>query len=548
MKAREKSTILIVGAGVTGLMLACVLARHGARFRIVEKLSEIRPFARAIGIHSRTLEIFQDLGIVEALLAKAQKVTGYRQYAEGKCIQHLRYDGFDAPYPFHALLEQWKTEGLLEQKLAELGGAVERGTELVAIEERLDGVLATLRLADGSTEIADVSWLVGCDGTHSTVRHLMREHFPGETDPRRYLIGDVVVDPPHPRDTPCTFLSDAGALVRAPLPEGRTLVFGDVGEGSDGDSEPPMLEELQALVDARCPERMQIRDPRWLSRFRINYRLTPHYCHGRKILAGDAAHIHTLIGGHGMNTGIQDAYNLGWKLALVSQGRAPQSLVDSYEKERRAVAADVLAMTKAAAKRILSYSSLPAEERPLRYAHAHLPEAERLRSLRKQEELDLDYRKSPICVEYRHSPNVDERPAGAPHAGAEAVDAGPLEADGRRLTAFDLFAGPLHTLLLFLGAGGRQQANAVRLAGEVARVYDDLIRVCLVLPADADAAAFKDVPATIVRDLEGRMHERYGAAAGRSYLIRPDGYVGWCSERPSLTAFRDYLARVFVCP
>jgi 2-polyprenyl-6-methoxyphenol hydroxylase-like FAD-dependent oxidoreductase len=550
MTAREKSPILIVGAGVTGLMLGCVLRRHGAPVRIVDKLPGIRPFARAVGVHSRSLEIFQDLGIVDALIAKAEKVAGYRQFAEGRCIQHVRYDDLDAPYPFLAVLEQWKTEGLLEEKLAELGGAVERETELMAIEERLDGVRATLRLADGSTEIADVSWLVGCDGAHSTVRHLNRQHFPGEADPRRYLIADVIVDAPYGRGEIIAFLSDIGALFWGPLPEGRTLVFGDYEQGSERIDGEPTLEDLRSFVDSRCVEHVEIRDPRWIGLFHVNYRLTPHYRHGRTILAGDAAHIHSSVGGQGMNTGMQDAYNLGWKLALVSQGRAPESLLDSYEKERRAVAADVLAMSRAMSEQAFSYSKLPAEERARSYAHAYVPEAERLRSIRKQEELDLDYRKSPICMEYRHSPDAEGQPAGAPHAGAEAVDAGPLEVDGRRVTAFELFAGPQHTLLLFVGADGRDRRHAsiVDLAGEVARVHDDLIRVCILLPADADAAVFKDVPATLVRDLEGRMHERYGAAAGRSYLIRPDGYIGWCSERPSLTAFRDYLANVLVCP
>jgi hypothetical protein len=316
------------------------------------------------------------------------------------------------------------------------------------------------------------------------------------------------------------------------------------------DAPPPTLEEVARFVGSRCPDRVEIRDPRWISLFRINYRLTPHYRHGRTFLAGDSAHIHSTVGGQGMNTGIQDAYNLGWKLALVSEGRAPETLLDSYERERRAVAADVLALTKTLTERAYSYSQMPAEDRARNYRHAHVPEAERLQSIRTTEALDLDYRKSPICVEYRHSPEAEAQSVGALHAGAEAVDAGPLEVDGRQLTAFELFAGPQHTLLLFAGAEGhgRPHANAIHLAGEVARVYGDLIRACIVLPAVADAAPFKDVPATIVRDLEGAMRDRYGARAERSYLIRPDGYVGWCSEHPSLTAFRDYLANVFVCP
>ena len=235
---------------------------------------------------------------------------------------------------------------------------------------------------------------------------------------------------------------------------------------------------------------------------------------------------------------------------MVSQGLAPESLLDSYEIERRAIADDVLANVKALNERLISYSQLPEAERDRLYRHTYVPEAERLKTMRHMAELDLDYRKSPICADYRHSVGADEQAAGGLHAGAEAVDAGPLEVDGRHLTAFDLFAGPHLTLLLLAGTEdhGRRHANTIQLADEVARVYGDLIRVSIVLPADADAAAFDDVPATIVRDLDGTMHERYGAQAGQTFLIRPDGYVGWCSDRPSLTALRDYLAKVLVCP
>jgi len=439
---------------------------------------------------------------------------------------------------------------LLEAKLRELGVTVERETELVVIEERLDGVRATLRRPDGSSDVADTPWLIACDGAHSTVRHINRQHFPGEADPRRYIIADVSADSPYARDEVYFFICEHGFLAWAPLPEGRTLIFANFDENTDRHSEAPTLADMKTLVDARSPKKVEVSDPRWIGWYWTNYRLTPHYRHGRTLLAGDAAHIHSSIGAQGMNTGIHDAYNLGWKLALVSQGRAPESLLDSYDKERRAIAGDVLATTKSMADRVLSFGRLSKAERDRRYMHAHVPEADRLKAVRHTAALDLDYRRSPICMEYRLTPEGGEQTNGGPHAGAEAVDAGPLEVDGQKLTAFDLFVGPHHTLLLFAGAEGhgRQAANAVHFVGEVTRVYGDLIRVCMVVQADADVGTFQDLAATIVRDLVGRMHDRYGARAGRVYLIRPDGYVGWRSERPSLTAFRDYLARVFVCP
>jgi hypothetical protein len=248
-----------------------------------------------------------------------------------------------------------------------------------------------------------------------------------------------------------------------------------------------------------------------------------------------------------MNTGMQDAYNLGWKLALVCRGRAPEALLESYEKERRAVAEDVLALTKSLAEHAYSYAGMSVEERDRYYYHAHVPEAERVGKLRRMAELDLDYRKSPICVEHlrKHDGGED----GGPHAGAEAIDAGPLELNGTRHSLFELLAGPQHTLLLFAGAdpSSRRQVDMAFLASEVKRVYGALIRVLIVAVPGADAAKFGDAR-TIVRDLEGNLRDRYRAEEGHVYLIRPDGYVGWRSDRPSLAAFRDYLARVFVCP
>jgi 2-polyprenyl-6-methoxyphenol hydroxylase-like FAD-dependent oxidoreductase len=546
---QKEPSILVVGAGVTGLTLACVLKRHGASVRLIDKLPGRRPFARAVGIHSRTLEIFQDLGLVDAFLKSGHKTVAFEQFANGKLINRAHCEDLDSPYPFSVHLEQWKTEGFLEQRLGELGGCVERETELAAIEERLDGVRATLHLADGSSEVVDVPWLVGCDGAHSAVRHLNHQHFPGETDPRQYLIADLLFDAPLARDTIFAFLSDAGALFVAPLPEGRTLVFGDVADDFDQQVDPPTLEDVKAFVASRCPKPVTLSDPRWIGVFRTNYRLTPHYRHGRTFLAGDAAHIHSSVGGQGMNTGIQDAYNLGWKLALVSVGSAPESLLDSYDTERRAIGADVVAMTKSLAERAYSYSGLSAKERDRNYRHVYVPEAERLSGVRHMEELDLDYRKSPICVEHGLARDRGDGQVVAPHAGAQAIEVGPLEVNGEKLSLFGLIAGPYHTLLLFAASHGQgQAANVVHLADEVMRVYGDLIQVCVVIPADSDAPALAGTAAKIVRDLEGAMHDRYAAHAGHTYFIRPDGYVAWRSRQPTLTAFRDYLAKVLVCP
>jgi len=543
--------ILVIGAGPTGLTLACELARHGAPVRIVDRLPGIRPFARATGVHSRTLEVFQDFGIADEIIARSAPIRGANQFAGGELIMHFRTDGLDSPFPFSVSLEQWKVEETLEKLLASHGVSVERETELIALEEETHGLRATLRRMDGTTEVAKTPWLVGCDGAHSRVRHLQGEHFPGEVDPRQYLVGDVVLDGGHAFDEVFVYLTDHGALWWFPLPEGRSLIAADVREQHDGDTETPGLEDVQAIIAHRSPPGVSVRDPRWLSWFHIHYRVTPHYRHGRTFLAGDAAHVHSPIGGQGMNTGIQDAYNLGWKLALVTHGVAPETLLDSYEAERRSVAEDVLATTRGLTEKAEVYLTLTAEERARLYRHLALPEADRLKMLRHSEELDLDYRTSPICTDCLAGPEQKLTTAAALHAGTEARDAGPLIVDGARLTLFELLRGTHHTLLLLPGpaAGADFRQSALKLAADkLATICADRVRVCLVQPAGADGEVQAGGPLTLVLDVDGALHRRYGAATGRIYLIRPDGYIGFRGEAFQVEALLGHLALMFARP
>jgi len=540
------SPILIVGAGTTGLTMACELARHAVPVRIVDKLPGIVPYARATGVHSRTLEIFQHLGIVDEVLAAGQKVLGMHQFVDGKPLRSVRFAEVDSPYPFTIALEQWRTETFLEGALRRLGVEVERETELVDLSDRLDGVEARLRRADGGEEIVATPWLVACDGAHSRVRHLNRQRFPGEADPRQYLVGDVAVEPAIPADEVFVYMSADGAVMFYPLPDGRNLVIADVAHRHDGREETPTLDELQALADERTSGSLRVRDPRWLSYFRIHYRVSRHYIHGRTLLAGDAVHVHSPLGGQGMNTGIQDAFNLAWKLALVAGGRAPVSLLESYEKERRAVAEDVIAVTRAETEEIEGFRDLSEAARERLILHARVPEPDRVADAKHREELDLDYRRSPICSQHRARALSGSPVSGGPHAGAQARDAGPLRVEGRELTLFELMAGPRHTLLLFVGSegGSATRARLEGLAREVAERDADLIRACVVDTGSPPAQAPPGV--TRVHDPMQALHRRYDARRECLTLIRPDGYVGFRCEPVDLGALRGHLDRLLI--
>src|SRR5262245_4013763 len=545
MTTDDQNPVLVVGAGPTGLTMACELARHGAPVRIVDKRPEIDPHCRATGIHCRTLEVFHDLGIVDEIVAAGRPFLAFNEYINGRHVARHPTGGVDSPYPFTLQLQQCLTEEILEGLLSRLGVAVERGTELLALKEHPDRVSATLRHRDGREENIDTPWLIGCDGAHSTVRHLTHQTFPGQEDPHQYVLTDVNLEGDITPDEGHGFLHDSGVLYLFPLPRGRTLVVATLATLHDDTTEPPSLEMIRALLTERAAlAGVRVSDPQWLSYFRINYRLARHYRHGRRtFLAGDAAHVHSPVGGQGMNTGIQDAYNLAWKLALVARDLAPPALLDSYEVERRAVAKDVIKTTRMMTERFEAFGQLSAAERERLYVNVVVPETEARRIAQHMEELDVDYRKSPICAEGGNG----KRLAAGPHAGAEALDAGPLLREDQRLTLFDLLRGPRHTLLLFPGArsGNASWLRLARLADATQRAHAGLVAAHLV--ARPGAAVPSDLPAgtSVVVDAEGVLHRRYGAQAECVYVIRPDGYVAYRSAPAATRRLRDYLNRIF---
>jgi len=539
----DQRPILVVGAGPTGLTLACELARHGAPVRIVDKAPGIASQARATGLHSRTLEVFQQMGIVEPILAQGQRMAAMNQYLNGERIRRIEFAAIDSPFPFGVALEQWRTEQALEQLLGRYGLAVERGCELVALEDRLDGVRARLRRADGEEELLETPWLVGCDGAHSAVRHHNRDHFTGDADPTLYAIGDVMLDPPPAPAEVHVFLARTGAAMLFPLPEGRHLLMANVEPSVQESSEPPSAEELQELLVQRVPGAPRLKDPRWRSRFRIHYRLCRHYVHGRTLLAGDAVHVHSPFGGQGMNTGIQDAFNLAWKLALVARGRAPQVLLKSYEKERRGVAEEVIASTRAATEGVKALGEQAGSSEAPFERHAEMLIQEPVAAAEHREELDLDYRRSPICRQHLgRSPGAQ----AGPHAGAQARDAGPLLLDGERTSLFERMRDGRHLLLLFAGSErpgtGLQELGAI--AREVERLHGDLITPHVVA-APGPGPGTEPARGTLL-DLELALHRKFGVSGNCLYLIRPDGYIGFRSAPIHLVALRNYLDTLFL--
>lgn len=517
-------------------MMASELARHGAEVRIIDKSPGIDPHVRANLLHSRTLEIFQSLGLSDRATEGSSPEHGMRVYSNGTLAGSTRHEPIDSPFPFGMSQSQAHVEATLETHLNAQGIEVERQTELTGLALEPDHLRTTITHPGGNEEDFAAGWLVGCDGAHSAVRHLSGCAFPGDADPYPYVLADVRVDGDLTATEGYLFLHDEGELCIFPrLPGGHHLVCANLTP-DETPPEAPTLEQMQELTTRRTGQDFRLSEPRWLASFRIHYRLARHYRHGRTFLAGDAAHVHSLLGGQGMNTGIQDAYNLGWKLAAVAAGRAPAWWLDTYEAERRAIGDDVVKSTRMVTDKTELFASLSDSERGKLVAHFFAPEHERLKAARHHQEVDLDYRSSPMSLD----------PGGSfrtgPHAGAEAGAAAPVRVAGAARPFFELLGRPCFHVLFFQGDGHRTISDttidAVRRLLQLPHAVD----VFVVVNGTAPENRLPDV-ATLIEDPEGALHARYGADEASTYLLRPDGYVAW---RGRGQAVESAFARLFV--
>ena len=336
--------VLIVGAGPVGMTLASELTRYGVPVRIVDKAAERTDKSKALVLWSRTLELFDRNGEGSAPFVEAGfKVEAVDFFAGHGAIGRVTMTGVDSPHAYALMIPQSETERLLEERLAAQGLSVERQVELVSFTSAPDGVRAELRHADGREETVSADWLAGCDGAHSCVRHGVGAPFTGEAMRSDWMLADIhMTGYPRPDSEMSIYWHRDGAFVIFPISPGRYRVIADL-PFSGGEHPPtPTLEEVQAIIDRRGPGGLKAFDPIWLSGFRINERKVADYRHGRVFLAGDAAHVHSPAGGQGMNTGMQDAFNLAWKLALVVRGNCGDGLLDSYSAERSAIGDKVL--------------------------------------------------------------------------------------------------------------------------------------------------------------------------------------------------------------
>ncbi|HUC18102.1 MAG TPA: FAD-dependent monooxygenase [Acetobacteraceae bacterium] len=540
---RAAPDVLIVGAGPVGLLLATELARDGVDALLIDHLSERSFFCKALGVTPRTLEIFEDIGIVHEAIDLGVWLSGVTEFEDGKKTQVTDLPSGMAigtlPYGFLSLA-QFDTERLLESALRRHGGCVDYGWTLASFVQDAEHVRATLRNAAGEIEEVSCRWLVGSDGAHSTVRSALGLAFEGGSYPQTFVLADLEVRWDLKRGPMYRFTrsdsDNAAPLAAVPvhgspgryrlstiMPETAGMPAGTpigtpAGDGTES-PEPPDLEGITEIMTPLLPPGTTLSSLHWSSVYRVSHRIVPRYGEGRVFLAGDAAHIHPPVGGQGMNTGLQDAHNLAWKLALAARSLARPSLLETYTAERQPVGRDVVEQTSRALDAVM------ARESP--------------RPGIRESQLPITYRGSALVRDDRVEAGMD-----APTPGDRAPDV-----DGLRrpfvthaLRLHERLGGGRYVLFGLIGENGEGLSRLADMADVLRGMLGASAAAFAVAPKDAALPAQERIP--VLEDAAGAFRATYGPVSGTAWLTRPDGHIGWRGTMAK--ALADFLATILV--
>ncbi len=548
--------VLVVGAGPTGLTMACELLRRGITCRILDKAAAPGMSSRAVGVQARTLEVFDRMGIIEEVLARGVTGVSLNLYERDTLLLHMnfRFLASDAiPYPYVVLLPQYVTEELLIALLHTEGGVVERLKEVTELRQEAERVVVTVHnLQDDTSEELQARWLIGCDGAHSRVRKALGLAFEGSTYDEEVLLADVDLDWKRSHDEVYAWMHRDGQFAAMPLPNNHWRLFAAVSTKDGKDAPQASLELFQHLMQERTGDSTTtISYAIWMSNFKISRRMVSSYRKERVFLAGDAAHVHSPFSGQGLNTGIQDAWNLAWKLALVIRGKATDALLETYRQERLPIARKVLAETD---QRTRIFFARNGAVRLLR-DRVVIPLLKRAFVQRRLfwtvSELGINYRSSPLSYSSQDArtkrPVRKPWPRQAPRPGDRAPDGRCFRHPSQEATSlFAEFRGPQSHLLLFAGRDALgDNANLVQIARRVGDLLGEEVKTHLIVTTFEKRAKL-DWDGSILLDPEDKLHTRYGAGVASLYFIRPDGYIGYRSQPAQEKSLLDYLEQWFV--
>lgn len=512
MEKTIKTDVIIVGAGPTGLSLACQFVRYGVDFVIVEKREGVTDYSKAIGVHARTLEIYEQLGLAQKAVERGAIAGKARVIADGEMRGEFDLSRIGeglSPFPFVLMLEQSKNERLLDEYLQNHQRQVLWNAELESFSQGAEGVTARIKLAGGAAQTIEAKYLVGCDGPKSSVRQRLGLEFSGSTFERMFYVADAQVDWQFSHDALYVCLSKNSFLLFFPLKgERRWRIVGTFPEEFAKDEGDVLYEEIEGRIKEEAKLELDITNVEWFSTYKVHTRHVSNFSKGRCFLAGDAAHIHSPAGAQGMNTGIQDAYNLAWKMALVLRGKADETLLDTYNEERLENAINLLQTTD----RLFQFAA--GTDWFLEFLRTNVmpPLAKYI--------LGFDWVKkflfpriSQIGINYRHSSL--SRHAGDENFNVKAGDRMPyFTIDGKSI--YDFLREPKFHLLVF----SNEEIAFDESFGQIEN-YGEWID-CLSFPLAPPVA------------------EIFGANKSFCLLLRPDNHIAFVSDHVSSGELKNY--------
>jgi len=511
----ETIPVLIIGAGPTGLNLANLLLQYKIPFRLIEQKDAAITTSNALAVQSRSLEMWQQMGVVEKALAAGKKILGLALHSGTKKIGEISFKQVNLPtqFPFILGLPQADSEHLLSEHLLSQGGKIERGSTLIDFTQTDQTVIAEIQTATGQKEKIACDWLIAADGSHSVVRKKLNLAFEGDTIPEKFIMADMAINANFNPEYFHAFSSPLGPLVFAPMPKFTRIIAPVTHDQGIKDFTQPTLADFEYIIANRSPAGVKIDSVVWMSHFVTHHRMINNYCHGRVIFAGDSAHIHSPVGGQGMNTGMQDTFNLAWKLAAVIQKKSTPRLLASYNTERHAVAKKVLAGTTKMTEIVTLKNAF-------------------LIALRNTV-MSLLFKIS--LVQKKIIMNISE--LGISYDPNEII----FPSAGQRALHPELFQDTKHTLVLFTG-GSAFEKNAkdiIRLAQSVMHQYADYFTVLIISESD------KHFPNLNVQvDPDYQLHDSYNMQNGGMCIVRPDQYIGMLQAAITQANVVEYLQRL----
>jgi len=504
--------VLVVGAGPVGLFCANELIRQGLSCRIIDKKSGLSEHSKALGLHIRTLDLFTDCQLIDDFLTEGNPVEGVLLKSKGKTLVDATFNDIKANWHYLIDLPQNKTEAIFNKHLEKKGVSVEWNTELTHLSQSPTEITATIRKPNNKIELFNATWLIACDGAHSTVRHQVGAEFKGSAYSQEWWLADLMVDWPLPANRMSIYISEKGPLACFPMGNKRYRLVMTAATKSTGD---PTLQDIENTFKDRSSDQAVLSAPIWLSRFSIHHRQIQNYRFDRVFFAGDAAHIHSPMGGQGLNTGIQDAYNLAWKLALVEKKKAKPDLLNSYHEERYPVGLDVLKKTDIMTRMILLKNPLAVALRNRMIGFVTSFKFIRNKLANNLAELTISYAKSPIVQQTGCKRGMK---AGAFIPSFSLTD--PTHA--KTLDSNEIVQGIQHHLFIFEGTKTKKNQALITLAKELAQKHPTTMQVHLVLAKKAELVSDK---IHLWVD-ENQAQQTLGIKKPTLILVRPDKYIG----------------------